>query len=127
MELAYVCRPAQHRVLRGGSAFSSHLKSSSSRWFVKQGHTHRANVLSQRHQAALAVVAVGADSTTPSKSARALPTGPAILAPAAELPATTEKDVPPRLLAFLFPPASSAMEWASSEAGSRRTASCSRV
>jgi hypothetical protein len=27
MELAYVCRPTQHRVLRGGSAFSSHLKS----------------------------------------------------------------------------------------------------
>ena len=28
MELAYACRPTQHRVLRGGSAFSSHLKSS---------------------------------------------------------------------------------------------------
>jgi hypothetical protein len=28
MELAYACRPTQHRVLlRGGSAFSSHLKS----------------------------------------------------------------------------------------------------
>src|SRR3712207_3662974 len=28
MELAYVCRPTQHRVLRRGSAFASHLKSS---------------------------------------------------------------------------------------------------
>ena len=40
MELAYVCRPTQHRVLCGGSAFSSHLKSRS-RNCPKSLNSHR--------------------------------------------------------------------------------------